>query len=103
MHPVRAFAFVIAVASLLVAGSGPSIAQTSSNQPNSSGIAQQFQSGADRVGQGAAQIGEGIKQGAIMTWEAIKAGATAAANKFNGSQSSSTANPNPAPSTQQSR
>ena len=77
---------VVAIASLLVA---PARAQTPSNQPTSSGVAQQFKSGADRVGEGAAQIGEGIKEGAIVTWEAIKAGAVAVAAKFNGNQSSS--------------
>lgn len=82
-------------------GSGLAAAQTSTstpagtNTPTGNGVSQQFKSGADRVGEGAAQIGEGIKQGAIMTWEAIKAGTAAAAAKFSGSQSSSTAKPGP--------
>ena len=85
----------------MVGGSGLAAAQTSTgtsagtNTPTGNGVSQQFKSGADRVGEGAAQIGEGIKQGAIMTWEAIKAGAGAAAAKFNGSQGSSTANKAP--------
>jgi len=84
----------------MVSGPGMAAAQASPNTPaqtsapTGSGVAQQFQSGADRVGEGAAQIGEGIKQGAIMTWEAIKAGTAAATAKFNGSQGSSTPNKN---------
>jgi hypothetical protein len=101
VHRVRAL-FVGVVAGVLVAGMGPSTAQTSSNHPNSSGVAQQFKSGADRVGEGATQIGEGIKQGAIMTWEAIKAGASAAAAKFNGGHSAPTTNKGAAQSNQQS-
>lgn len=90
----------VAIAVLVMGGSGLTAAQTSTNTsggtsaPAGSGVAQQFKSGTDRVGEGAAQIGEGIKQGAIMTWEAIKAGAAAAEAKFNGSQSSSTTNKN---------
>lgn len=79
----------------VVGGGCPSFAQTSNSQSTSSGVSQQFKSGADRVGEGAAQIGEGIKEGAIMTWEAIKAGTAAAAAKFNGSQGSSTTNKAP--------
>jgi hypothetical protein len=86
---------------VLAAGTASSIAQTSTTQPTSSGVAQQFKSGTDRVGEGATQIGEGIKQGAIMTWDAIKAGAAAAAAKFNGSQSASMASQSATPSTQQ--
>jgi hypothetical protein len=91
----------IAAAAAFVAGIHTAIAQTSNTQPTSSGVTQQFKSGADQVGQGAAQIGEGIKQGAIMTWEAIKSGAAAAAAKFNGSQSSP-GTKSPAPPAQQS-
>lgn len=85
----------------MVGGSGLGAAQTSTgtsaetSTPTGNGVAQQFKSGADRVGEGATQIGEGIKQGAIMTWEAIKAGTAAAAAKFNGSQGSSAANKAP--------
>ncbi len=79
------------------------MAQTSSNQTSSGGVAQQFKSGADRVGEGAAQIGEGIKQGAIMTWDAIKAAAAAAAAKFDGSQSPANPSQSTVPSTQQSQ
>ena len=90
---------IVAAASWLAVGTGSAIAQTSAKQPTSSSVAQQFKSGADRVGEGAAQIGAGIKQGAIMTWEAIKSGAAAAAAKFNGGQTSPAASKNTAPST----
>ncbi|MGH6975852.1 MAG: hypothetical protein ACREED_02385 [Stellaceae bacterium] len=85
----------IAIAVSVMGGSGLAVAQTSTDTPTGSGVAQQFKSGADSVGEGATQIGEGIKQGAIMTWEAIKAGTAAAAAKFNGSQGSSTTNKSP--------
>jgi hypothetical protein len=78
---------IVAIMAFVLGGGCPSVAQTSGSQPTSSGVAQQFKSGADRVGEGATQIGEGIKQGAIMTWEAIKAGASAASAKFSGSSS----------------
>lgn len=81
--------FVGLAAGLAVLGSGFPSAQASSATPTSSGVAQQFKSGADRVGEGATQIGEGIKNGAIMTWEAIKAGASAAAAKLNSNENNS--------------
>lgn len=83
----------MAITGFVVASGCPSFAQTSNSPPTSSGVAQQFKSGADRVGEGATQIGEGIKEGAMMTWEAIKAGTAAMAAKFNGSQGASTAKP----------
>jgi hypothetical protein len=55
-----------------------------SGQPDSSDAANQFKVGAQRVGEGAQRIGEGIKQGAILTWEALKAGASAVADKLDG-------------------
>ena len=82
---------IVAISVFLVGNDFPAVAQTSASQPTSSGVAQQFKSGADRIGDGAAQIGEGIKEGAIMTWEAIKTGTAAASAKFSGSQGSSTA------------
>lgn len=89
---------VIVVATLAMRGAMPASAQTTSAKPTSDGVADQFKSGADRVGAGAAQIGEGIKDGAIMTWQAIKAGAASAAAQFNGGQHASTENKNPTPS-----
>ncbi|MGH7188708.1 MAG: hypothetical protein ACREF0_05915 [Acetobacteraceae bacterium] len=80
-HSVKVL-LVLVIASLVAT---PSFAQAPSNPPTSSGVTEQFKAGANRVGEGAAQIGEGIKGGAVMTWEAIKAGAAAAAAKFNGS------------------
>ncbi len=98
-YSIRAL-FVAAIMSFWAASP---MAQTSSNQTSSSGVAQQFKSGADRVGEGAAQIGEGIKQGAIMTWDAIKAAVAAAAAKFDGSQSPASPSQSAAPSTRQSQ
>jgi hypothetical protein len=64
----------------------PAFAQ-SSGAPSSGEVSNQFSSGANRVGQGATQIGEGIKNGAVMTWDAMKNGAHAFANSFSGDQS----------------
>ncbi len=75
--------FFAAVAMLIAV---PAFAQ-SAPSPNSGNVAQQFSSGADSVGQGASQIGEGIKNGAIMTWQAVRDGADAFAGRFNGTQS----------------
>jgi len=78
-------------------------AQTSdqSGQPSSGCVADQINSGARRIGEGAERIGEGIKQGAIQTWEAVKAGVSAAANKLPGGKSApkKTAAPSTSPST----
>lgn len=89
---------VIVVAALAMRGTMPVSAQTTNAKPTSDKVADQFKSGADRVGAGAAQIGEGIKDGAIMTWQAIKAGAVAATAQFNGGQHASTESKNPTPS-----
>jgi len=84
-RPVRTL-FVAAITGLpLVA---PALAQSSSEQPNSGSVAQQFNSGANRVGQGAVQIGDGIKDGAIMTWQAFRDGANAFAGRFSGDRAS---------------
>ena len=92
----------MAVTSFAVGGGCPAVAQTSGSPPTSGDVAQQFKSGADRVGEGATQIGEGIKQGAIMTWEAIKAGASAATAKFAGNGNSPATNKTAGPSSPQS-
>lgn len=52
----------------------------------------QIKLGAQQIGQGAAQMGEGIRQGAIEAWEALKAGAAAAIDKFNGRQTAAAPN-----------
>ncbi len=77
--------FAAAVVNLYLAE--PALAQTESNQPTSGNVAQDFKTGANHVGNGAVQIGQGIKQGAILTWEAIKDGATTTASKFSGDRS----------------
>jgi len=77
------------------------LAQTSSQQPNPGGVSQQFNSGANHIGRGAAEIGEGIKQGAILTWQALRDGANAIANRFSGNGAASDHGQNQ--STQQQR
>jgi hypothetical protein len=64
---------------------GAALAQNSASQPTANGVASQFTTGADRVGSGAVQFGEGIKQGAILTWNAIVDGVTTTASHFNSS------------------
>lgn len=91
----------MAAISLVVVWTGSSVAQAGTGTPTSNGVAHQFKSGAERVGEGATQIGEGIKNGAIVTWEAMKAGAAAVGAKFNGSHGSRTSTKGPAPSTRQ--
>ena len=91
---------IIPVALIVLATwSGATNAQTDGNsgQPNSSDAANQFKVGAQRVGEGAQRIGEGIKQGAILTWEALKAGASAVADKFDGGHRSPKNTPPPPP------
>ncbi len=80
-----------AAAGLALANSAP--AQSRPSDPTPEGAAQQFKSGADRLGRGAADIGEGIKQGAIVTWQALRHGATAIASRFNGDRADSTHDP----------
>jgi hypothetical protein len=58
-------------------------ATTAFAQSDQGSVSGQFKSGAQSIGQGAASIGEGIKNGAIKTWDAVKAGAQAAGDKFN--------------------
>jgi hypothetical protein len=65
------------------------------NADSSNTTAGSFNSGIQQIGAGAEKIGEGIKKGAIQTWEALKAGASAAAAKFNGAGASSTKSPPP--------
>ncbi|HTZ78545.1 MAG TPA: hypothetical protein VMC10_11575 [Stellaceae bacterium] len=74
----------IAVIALALA-SGAVHAQTSSTPSTSGDVGDQFKEGAQSIGQGAERIGEGIKQGAIQAWDAVKAGANAAGEKLNGS------------------
>lgn len=85
----RPTGILLATVALSLALAGSAAAQNSSDHPSSGGVAQQFQSGANTVGHGAVQIGEGIKQGAILTWHALKAGATSFAAQFNGNRGSS--------------
>jgi len=87
------------VANLYLAG--PALAQTSASKSNSDHVAQQFKSGANRVGAGAVQIGEGIKQGAILTWEAIRDGAASTAARFSGGRSPSSTKESSTQSTRQ--
>ena len=78
---IRIFLFAVIAGLPAVA---PAFAQSSPEHANSGNVAQQFNAGANRVGQGAAQIGNGIKDGAIMTWQAFRDGANAFAGRFRG-------------------
>jgi hypothetical protein len=89
-HSVRMLLFA-AAAGLALANSAP--AQSRPSDPTSAGAAQQFKSGADHLGRGAADIGEGIKQGAIVTWQALRDGAAEVASRFNGDRAASTHDP----------
>jgi hypothetical protein len=86
---------------VLATWSGATNAQTNGNsgQHDSSDAANQFKVGAQQVGEGAQRFGEGIEQGAILTWEALKAGASAVADKFEGGHGSpkNTSAPPPQP------
>jgi hypothetical protein len=48
----------------------------------------QFKAAGQHIGTAAKQIGEGVKEGAVRTWEAVKAGANAAGQKLNGESGS---------------
>lgn len=72
-------------------------AQTRPADPTPAGAAQQFKSGADHLGRGAADIGEGLKQGAIVTWLALRDGAAAIASRLNGDRAASTHDPTTSP------
>lgn len=87
-HPVR---FLILVAAANLGLTGAALAQSPDHQPSASSVADQFQSGANHLGSGFGQVGEGIKQGAILTWNAIVDGVTTTASHFSGS------NPPPKP------
>jgi hypothetical protein len=91
MHrPVRML-FIAATAGLALATSA--LAQSRPSDPTPAGAAQQFESGADHLGRGAADIGEGIKQGAIVTWRALRDGAAEVASRFNGDRAASAHDP----------
>ena len=85
---VLVFATIVAVPPGLAAQ-----ARASSSRPRSGDVARQFNSGAQRVGHGAAEIGEGIKNGAIMTWQALRDGAHAVAHRFDGDRAGQGHNP----------
>jgi hypothetical protein len=72
-------AFAAAVISL--PGAAPALAQSA---PSPAAVGEQFNSGANSVGRGAVQIGQGIKNGAIMTWQALSDGANAFASRISG-------------------
>ncbi len=59
---------------------------------NMSGVSQQLATGAQHVGTGAAQMGEGIKNAAILTWQAVVAGVTTTASRLDGSSGTQRAN-----------
>lgn len=78
-----------------LAVTGTALAETNGDATSAS-AGDQFKSAGQNIGAAAQKIGQGIKQGAIQTWEAVKAGTSAAADKFNGHPTTA---PAPAPST----
>jgi hypothetical protein len=44
----------------------------------------QFKAAGQNIGTAARQVGEGVKEGAVRTWDAVKAGADAAGQKLSG-------------------
>jgi hypothetical protein len=48
----------------------------------------QFKAAGEHISAAAKQIGEGVKEGAVRTWNAVKAGANAAGQKLNGESGS---------------
>jgi hypothetical protein len=55
-----------------------------STSASSSDPGDQFKSAGQHIGTAARQIGQGVKDGAVRTWEAVKAGANAAGQKLQG-------------------
>lgn len=88
-RPARVIFFVVAVSWCLT---GPALAHMLENGPTAGDAAQQFKSGADRAGRGAAQIGQGFKQGAIVTWEAVRDGVASFVDRFNRTRGTSANN-----------
>lgn len=80
MRRLAGIAIAALLASMLLAGAAR--ADGNQNSGTSESVSGQFKDGAHRIGEGAVHIGEGIKQGAIDVWDAAKAGASAAADKF---------------------
>lgn len=87
---------VLAIAIVAIALATPSWAQTGGRQERQSGSSmdsagEQLKAGAHRIGEGAVSLGNGVKQGAVAVWDAIRSGASAAAAKLHDG------NPSPAP------
>jgi predicted small secreted protein len=84
----RLVAVLILVVAANVSLAGIASAQQS-GQPDLKMVGQQIKSGADRVSNGAQQIGEGVRLSAIMTWNAVRQGAASFAAVFKGSNDQS--------------
>ena len=82
---MRRLAIATFAALVALAAAAP-LARAQSTPPTAtstgSGASSSFASGAHQIGEGAQRIGEGIKQGAVEAWDAVKAGASAAAAKL---------------------
>jgi len=98
---IRPLAIFVLLATASLRLGGIALAQTTDVQPyavpphaganaglNAGQVSQQFKSGANHVGDGFVQMGEGIEQGAILTWRSVQDGAAAAASRFNGTEPS---------------
>lgn len=80
-NAVRAslIAFVVFTAGMVIAS-----CQTNPSSAQNDLPGDQIKTGAQHIGEGASRIGEGIKQGAVQTWDAVKSGAETAADKLKG-------------------
>jgi len=72
---------LLSAAPLALADDGGSSPATSAP---SSGPGDQFKAAGQNIGSAARQIGEGVKEGAVRTWDAVIAGADAAGQKLSG-------------------
>ena len=80
MHDIKRWVLVTV---FLLAVTGTTLAETNGDTTSAS-AGDQFKSAGQNIGAAAQKIGQGIKQGAIQTWDAVRAGASAAADKLNG-------------------
>ena len=68
-------------------------AQTPPYQPSPSDVSNQFKSGANHLGNGFSQVGQGIKQGAILTWDSIVDGVSTTKSHLEGNSDTTAPQP----------
>jgi hypothetical protein len=75
---------LFAAAPLALADDSGAAPSTSTASASSGDPGDQFKSAGQHIGTAARQIGQGVKEGAVRTWDAVKAGANAAGQKLSG-------------------